>query len=1263
MLVASTLLLGFITSGTWWGGKAPDEATAIARDSSGSFYVAGTTHSEELEAAGGGLNARPARHAYPGDIFVQKMTPSGAPVWRAVLGGSATDRATAIAVDSTGAVYVAGQTYSLDFPATATAFRKASGNPKALAADAFVLKLSPEGDHLVYATYYGGSETDRANALAIDGEGRAVIVGETYSDDIPTTEGALTTKVCAGYGYDGFAAKLNAPGTALVYGTYLCGSGHDHARAIALNSQGAAIIAGETASRDFPVTPGAFRESIASPNFDAFALKLSPDGKTLEWGTYFGGFESERVSALALDARERVFLAGETRSSELPGAATSPAGMQDGFITRLSADGKAVEWTRLFGGTREERVAAIDLTPEGGVWIGGWTRSLDWAGSPAGQDDGFVLFLSETGDGAPQPIRIGGVLRDRVHAIRLTGSAVVVAGSTENADWIEGGQPGAGQGDAMLVLLDAGVPPPPAAGETPESLSRRPESGWSVWSGAGRLPFAPSLLPTAHQRFIVQLIDPPAAAQAFRWKGLRGLARESGVLRARQTVRSRQALARAAIEVTGGRVYGSADLVANVFFVEADEQAAARLRALDSVKRVVPVGKVEPDLDSSLATHKAPEAWEIAGGEASAGAQVKLGIVDTGVEARHPALADPGLPPLEGFPRVNRAADLANTNGKVIVARAYAPAGDSPHANDDVGHGTGVAAVTGAARSDSPLGPVTGVAPAVYLGNYKVLTGQAEQLSGDDVVILALEDAAADGMDVVNMSLHMDRRMLRPEDDIFTDICERMVAMGVMVVRSTGNEGPDWSTLTAPHLGEWGILVGNHAHSRILATKVQLAGGLEVMAIPGANTEIPGSGAISAPLAEVQQIAPGTWGCSALPANSLQGTIALIDRGGCNFSVKGENARLAGAAAMVVMALAESPAPFSMGMAAEKLPAFMVSHADGQKLRARVAGGARPEATIPLAWQRYERTPNAISSNSSVGPGSSTLGIKPDLIATGSDVWTARASGGWTLMSGTSLAAPHVAGAMAVLKGHRPHLDPRHYRSLIINTASPVTGEDGKLLPIVVQGAGRLNLQAALVTGVAAHPTSLHLGSSRGSFELDRPVKLTNLSDNPASCAISVEPRQGPPPVVEPERVDMGAGGEAWFVLKWKGADWSPGQYDGYLRVRCDGAELPLSIPYWHGVSTGAVSGIRIVESIASGKIGQPLFWAAQFRLTDEAGLPLDGIKPTVTVKSGSGAVLNVVPLTAFPGVYALHVRPAAGQTVFQITAGSLTREITVTGE
>ncbi len=1262
MLLNSIIALGLLTPGSWWGGKAPDEATAIARDGSGAIYIAGTTSSEDLNEAGGGLSARPSKHIYPGDVFIQKTTTTGAVIWRAIIGGSATDKATAVVVDSNGAVYVAGVTYSRDFPVSATAFRRTSGNPQALAGDAFVLKLTPQGDRLLYSTYYGGAENDQANALAVDAEGQAVIVGQTFSDDLQTTQGVLAAKPCSGYGYDGFAAKLNALGTALVYGTYLCGSGHDLPRALVLDSKGAAYIAGETASRDFPVTRGAFREAPASYNNDAFVVKLSPDARSIEWGTFYGGIEYERVAALALDAQGRVIIGGETRSPELPGALGSPAGMQDGFLARFSADGKSLEWARLFGGAREEHVTGIELSADGAVWAGGWTRSLDWGGESAGGEDAFLLFAPPSGEGDLIATRFGGRLRDRINAIRLAGPFLAAAGATENAEWIAEGQSGGGQGDAVLILAEARAHSS-AASEASDRRGRRPESGWGLWSAAGRIQFDPPASSTSRQRWIVELKDPPAAAEAARFKGLRGIAREAGLLRAREAVRARQTTARSAIERIGGRVYGAVDLVANAFFVEMDLDSAEKLKSLDQVKRAVPVSSVEPDLDASLVTHMVPEGWQRIGGETNAGSGVKLGIIDTGVDARHPALADPGLPALEGFPRANRAADLALTNGKVIVARGYVPAGDSPHANDDVGHGTGVVSVAAGSPAESGLARVSGVAPAAYIGNYKMLTNQSSPIGSDDALLLAFEDAAADGMDVVNMSLHTNRHLLRPEDDIYTDVCERMVSMGVMVVRSTGNEGPEWSTLTNPHLGEWGVLVGNHTHARLLAAKVEATGGLEVMALPGNNTEMGIASAITGPLAEVQQIAPGTWGCSALPANSLQGMIALIDRGGCNFSVKGENARRAGAIAMIVMALAESPAAFTMSMASERIPAFMVSYSDGQKLRQTVANGAKADGRIPLAWQRYDNSPNAIASSSSAGPGMSTIGIKPDLVATGSEVWSARASGGWAMASGTSFSSPHAAGAMAVLLGQRPGLDPRHYRSLIINTATPIV-DGGKPLPVMKQGAGRLNLDAALATTVTAYPTSLHFGSSRGSFDTSKAVKLVNIGAENASCAVLAEPREGGAPVAEPERVDIPAAGESWVVVKWKGADWKPGQYDGHLRVRCDGAEYALSIPYWHGVSTGAVSGIKITESTAAGKIGQTLWWAAHFRLTDEAGLPIDGAKPTVTVKSGSGTVVDVVSRNSvYPGIYAVHVRPASGQTVYVINAGGVTREFTVTGE
>lgn len=1263
MLSTHFVSLAFLITGSWWGGKSPDEASAIARDESGFLYVAGTTHSTDLTEAGGGLSARPSRHSYPGDIFVQKMSTSGGLVWRAVIGGSNTDKALAIAVDKAGAVYVTGVTFSLDFPVSSTAYRRTSANPNALAGDAFLIKLTPEGNRLLYATYFGGNEGDQANAVAVDDSGQAVIAGESTSDNLPATTGALNTKACAGYGYDGFVAKLNPTGSGLVFATYLCGSGHDHPRALALDSQGAIFIGGETASANFPVTRGAFRERPASYNFDAFAMKLAADGKTVEWGTYYGGNESDRVAAMAVDAQGRVLLTGETRSSDLPGTSAGPAGMQDAFAVRIAAGGKTVDWARIFGGAREDRPAAIEIDTGGAVWIGGSTRSQDWPAEPAGGEDGFLARIPASGDGDIAAVRLGGPAADRVRGIRTAGPYIAATGQTGNASWLADGKSGEGQGDAFLSLTEARAVATPTA--LSETRARKSESGWSLWSGTGRLPFQPASPLNGGLRWLVELADPPAATEAVAFRGLRGLAREHALARARGAVRQRQSFARAAIERAGARLYGSTDLVANVLFVEAQPDIAAQLRQIDSVKRVLPVGRVEPDLDASHATHKIIEAFQRIGGEANAGAGVKIGIVDTGVEARHPALADPGLPALDGYPRANKPADLANTNGKVIVARGYMPAGDNAHSKDDVNHGTGVATVAAGARTDSPMGPVSGVAPAAYIGNYKMLTSETSSLAaGEDSLLLALDDAAADGMDVLNLSLHTSRLMLRPEDDLYSDICERLVSMGVMVVRSSGNEGPEWSTLTNPHFGEWGILVGNHLHSRIAGASLTLADGAEFFAIPGNNTEMGVPGELAGPLAEVQRIAPNTWGCSALPADSLKGKIALIDRGACNFSVKGENARRAGAIGLIVMALAEAPLPIVMSMATERLPAFMVSFADGQQLRAKAAASSPPEARVPFSWVNRQSSPDAISSSSSNGPGMSAMGIKPDLVATGDGVWTAKQASGWQFISGTSFSSPHVAGAMTVLLGQRPGLDPRHYRSLIINTATPITGADGLTLPVMKQGAGRLNLDAALASNVTAYPTSLHLGASRGAFDIERALKLMNLATQDASCAIAVEPREGEGPTAEPARVDIGAAGEAWVVLKWKGSSYKPGQYEGHLRVRCDGAEYPLSIPYWHGVSTGKTANIKITSSLTSGKSGQPLYWAAEFRLTDEAGLPLDGAKPTVTVKSGSGSVVDVFSRAeVFPGIYAIHVRPAAGQTVFTIAIDGLTRDFTISGE
>jgi hypothetical protein len=458
-------------------------------------------------------------------------------------------------------------------------------------------------------------------------------------------------------------------------------------------------------------------------------------------------------------------------------------------------------------------------------------------------------------------------------------------------------------------------------------------------------------------------------------------------------------------------------------------------------------------------------------------------------------------------------------------------------------------------------------------------------------------------------------------------------------------------------------MVANHLNARATVSKLRLSDGGEVEMRPGGNTKMEG-GAIEGGLVDVEEVAAGTWGCAALPAEKLTGKIAVIHRGVCTFAVKGENARKAGAVAMVVTAQESAPEPMVMGMGTEMIPAFMVSYADGQALRAKIKErGETLTAAADLTWQAKETNWEGVAGSSSSGPALwATGGIKPDLSATGTDVWEANAFGGYKLSSGTSMSAPHVTGAIAVVKGARPGLDARRYRSLIINTAEPLKDAAGKPLPVMKQGAGRLLVDAAVASTVTAYPTSLHMGTSRGTVDAQAPLRLENIGTEGRVCAVAVEGRSEAAPVVEPAQVEIGAGSEAWVVAKWKASGLAPGQYDGHIRVRCEGEAYALSIPYWHGVRGTKVENIKIVYQQATGTAGQTLGWGFTFRITDEAGLPVEGIAPVVTVTEGTGSVDRALT-TAFPGVYVVHPRLGPGTNRFRISHGGLTKDVTITGQ
>ncbi len=296
---------------TFLGGNGADTANAVALDAQGNIYVAGETTSANFPV----LN--PLQFGIGGgdDAFVCKFSSGGARLYSTFLGGIGNDRATAIAVDTSGYAYVTGSTYSTNFP-TLNAFQAKLGGGQ----DAFAAKIGVSGNSLIYSTYLGGSggtvsAPETGNGIAVDSTGSAYIAGATSSANFPTLN---PLQASLNGSEDAFVVKLSAVGSAPVYSTYLGGSSMDVANAIAIDDAGNAYIAGYTASTDFPLA-NAIQSSNAGV-YDAFVLELNSAGNTLEMGTYLGGSGADSANDIALDSSGNLYVAGQTLSNNFPTA-------------------------------------------------------------------------------------------------------------------------------------------------------------------------------------------------------------------------------------------------------------------------------------------------------------------------------------------------------------------------------------------------------------------------------------------------------------------------------------------------------------------------------------------------------------------------------------------------------------------------------------------------------------------------------------------------------------------------------------------------------------------------------------------------------------------------------------------------------------------------------------------------------------------------------------------------------------------------------
>jgi YVTN family beta-propeller protein len=260
-----------IVYSTYLGGAGSDTAYAVAVDSSGNAFVVGQTSSTSFP----GVNSnslQPASGGGTSDGFVAELNAAGtALVYSTFLGGNGTDLALGIALDSTGNAYVTGYTASTNFPVTPGAFQAASGGGY----DGFVAKLNPGGTTLVYSTYLGGSGTDEAAGIAVDSSGNAYVAGGTTSTNFPGVNSSSVQSVYGGGASDAVVAELNPAGSALVFSTYLGGSGADVAVGIGLDSTNNVYIAGYTGSTNFPLGAQPVQSTYGGGTYDAFIAKLA----------------------------------------------------------------------------------------------------------------------------------------------------------------------------------------------------------------------------------------------------------------------------------------------------------------------------------------------------------------------------------------------------------------------------------------------------------------------------------------------------------------------------------------------------------------------------------------------------------------------------------------------------------------------------------------------------------------------------------------------------------------------------------------------------------------------------------------------------------------------------------------------------------------------------------------------------------------------------------------------------------------------------
>lgn len=598
---------------------------------------------------------------------------------------------------------------------------------------------------------------------------------------------------------------------------------------------------------------------------------------------------------------------------------------------------------------------------------------------------------------------------------------------------------------------------------------------------------------------------------------------------------------------------------------------------------------VHSEMNRSNQLIGSPTLWTAVGGQSNAGAGIKIGIIDTGIDTTHPFLTDNSLVPPAGYPKcdaLDSAVNQANTackyvSNKVIVAKmfctqAVCAAFDAQAKQDHGSHVSGIAA--GVANTCAPFVGCTmsGVAPKAFLGNYNVFPGNVLDASSQDIA-MAVDAAVSDGMDVLNLSLG---GTPTPNDPLVTAVNDAVDA-GVNVAIAAGNAGPAPGTVESPGI----------------AAKVITAGASTNPHFVGIPVTVPGLGTFGAALGQFNNFgtvsnvpySPTTPvnGCSTI-TNNISGQIALIRRGTCTFSTKIRNAQNAGAAGVLVYNNVAGD-PTAMGQDGTPnqptIPAAMVSSNNGNAMATASTKTVSVNGNSPQEFFTDGPSADIIAGFSSRGPaaiGTKVLTeVKPDVTAPGVNVYSSILMSScaqppcFAFFQGTSMATPHVAGAAALLKQLHPDWSPSQIKSALTTTAKRPVGSSSSNTPLLNpmdRGGGRIDLAAVTrVTATIDHKSAASIGfgqkSTNSSFGMsDASVKVTSVSSASFTYSITVSPAftspNAPTITVSTNTITLAPGGRQTFAatLTVSGTT-APGDYYGDIVLT--GGTVPLLIPYW----------------------------------------------------------------------------------------------------